>query len=205
MAMGVEGIEDQLSLLTKEVFKISKQVTKIGEKLKIDMDLNSDEEDEESDDFEDEDEESAQDVLGSDENEENESEDTESLEKGDDLLDVQESDKEISKEDAEESEGFSVEPVDKGKDPTDNSEEVAEDDSVDVPLVHKWKKLRQNTPADVPLETSEGVPPGELLGKFKQSTATPKPSSALKGKGMRVKHLARNSSRKKPIPTKHVG
>ncbi|GAA0162395.1 hypothetical protein LIER_39404 [Lithospermum erythrorhizon] len=160
MAMGVEGLEDQLSLLMKEVFKISKHVTRIGEKLKIDIDLNSDEEDEELDDFEDEDGESTQDVLGSNEDEENDSKDVESLKKGDDSLDVQESDKEMSKEDVEQRKGFSVEPVDKGKDPTDNSEEVAEDDLNDVPLVQKWKKLRQYTPADAPLETSEGNPPG---------------------------------------------
>ncbi|GAA0149671.1 hypothetical protein LIER_08792 [Lithospermum erythrorhizon] len=53
------------------------QTFRIGEKLKIGMDLNSDEE---SDDFEDEDEEFVQVVIGPDENEENESEDAESLE-----------------------------------------------------------------------------------------------------------------------------
>ncbi|GAA0162602.1 hypothetical protein LIER_39439 [Lithospermum erythrorhizon] len=148
MAMGIEGLEDQLSLLTTEVFKSSKRVTRIGEKL-IDMDLNSDEEDEESDNIEDEDGESAQDVLGSDENEENNSEDAKTLEKDDDSL---ESDKEVSKEDTEQSECHSEEPVDKGKDPADNLEEVVEDDSNEVPLVQKWKKLRLNTPAGVPLE-----------------------------------------------------
>ncbi|GAA0163305.1 hypothetical protein LIER_39572 [Lithospermum erythrorhizon] len=103
------------------------------------MDLNSDEEDEESDDIEDEDGESTQDVLWSNENEKNHSEDAETLEKNDDSL---ESGKEVSKEDVEQSEGHSEEPVDKGKDPTYNSEEVAEDDLDDVSLVEKWQTLR---------------------------------------------------------------
>ncbi|GAA0155641.1 hypothetical protein LIER_38124 [Lithospermum erythrorhizon] len=77
MTMGVEDLEDQLSLLKKEVFKISKLVIRIGEKLKIDMGLNSDEEDKGCADTEDEDEDS-QDVLGSDED--NDSEDAETLE-----------------------------------------------------------------------------------------------------------------------------
>ncbi|GAA0148787.1 hypothetical protein LIER_08131 [Lithospermum erythrorhizon] len=128
----------------------------------------------------DEDEESAQDILGFDEDEENDSEDAKNLEKDDDSLDTN---KEVSKEDAEQSEGHSEEPVDKGNDLVDNSEEIAEDASDDVPLVQKWQKLRQNIPADVPLETSEGIPPGEFLDEFKQSTIVPEPSSAPKGKG----------------------
>ncbi|GAA0186934.1 hypothetical protein LIER_34222 [Lithospermum erythrorhizon] len=73
MEMVVEDLKDQLSPIKKEVFKISKLVTRIGEKLKIDMGLNSDEEDKGSDDTEDEDEDS-HDVLGSDEDEDNDSE-----------------------------------------------------------------------------------------------------------------------------------
>ncbi|GAA0159991.1 hypothetical protein LIER_38956 [Lithospermum erythrorhizon] len=72
---------------------------RIGEKLKIDMGLNSDEEAEGSNDIEDED--STEDVLGCDEDEDNDSEDAKTLEKDDDILNVPKSDKDVSKNDAE--------------------------------------------------------------------------------------------------------
>ncbi|GAA0168728.1 hypothetical protein LIER_23380 [Lithospermum erythrorhizon] len=203
MALGIEGPKEHLSLLKKEVFKISKRVTRIGEKLKIDMGLNSNEEDEELDNIEGEDDEFAQDVLGSDEDGENDSVDAQTLKKDDDSLDVPESDKEVSKDDAELSEGHSEEPMDKRKDSTENSEEVVEDDSDNVPLVKKRKELRQNKPADA--ETSEGINPSELLGRFKQSTGILGSSSAPKGKCMRVNNGVKKPPRKNPIPTKHVG
>ncbi|GAA0145912.1 hypothetical protein LIER_36219 [Lithospermum erythrorhizon] len=143
------------------------------------MGLNSDEEDEGSDDIDDEEEDSAQAVLGSDEDEDNGSEDAETLGKDDDRLDVPEYDKEVSKNDAELSEGHSEEHVDTSKHTT---EEVAEDDSDDVPLAHKMKGVKQTTPADVPPNTSEGFHPGDLLGRFKQSTDTSGPSSVPKSK-----------------------
>ncbi|GAA0186697.1 hypothetical protein LIER_33985 [Lithospermum erythrorhizon] len=154
MTFGVEGLEEQLHLLKKEVFKISKKVTRIGEKLKVDMGLNSDEEDEASEDIEEEDDESIHDVLGSDEN-------SSPPKKGGNLfllfqtknpkcLDVPESDKEVSKDDTELSEGHSEELVKKGKGPVATSEDRAKDDSDDVLLAQKKKELRRNPAADAP-------------------------------------------------------
>ncbi|GAA0170177.1 hypothetical protein LIER_24490 [Lithospermum erythrorhizon] len=133
MALGVEGLEEQHHFLKKEVFKISKRVTRIGEKLKVDMGLNFDEEDEASEDIEEEDDESIHDILGSDENKDNDSKDGVSLDNDDDNLDIPKFDKEVLKDDAELSEGHSEEPVNKGKGPAATSEDIAEDDSNDVP------------------------------------------------------------------------
>ncbi|GAA0141656.1 hypothetical protein LIER_35432 [Lithospermum erythrorhizon] len=166
------------------------------------MGLNSDEEDEASDDIEEEDDEFIHDILGSDENEDNESEDIVSLDKDDDNLNVPESDKEVSKDDAELSEVHSEELVNKGKGPAATSEDITEDDPDDVPLAQKRKELRRNPAADAP---SKGLHPDDLLERFKQSTGTPGTSSAPKGKGMRVKQGVKKPPRKNPIPSKHVG
>ncbi|GAA0153734.1 hypothetical protein LIER_37727 [Lithospermum erythrorhizon] len=116
------------------------------------MGLNSDEEDEAPEDIEEDDDESIHDVLGSDENEDHDSEDL--------------------------SEGHSVESVNKGKGPGATSEDIAEDDSDDVPLAQKRKDLRRNPTVDAP---------NDLLERFKQSTGTTGTSSAPKSTGMRVK------------------
>ncbi|GAA0165186.1 hypothetical protein LIER_20651 [Lithospermum erythrorhizon] len=143
------------------------------------MGLNSKEEVEASEDIEEKDDESIHNALESDENEDSDSEEEVSLDKDDDILDVPEFDKEVPKDDAELSEEYSKEHVNKGKGPTTTSEDIAEDDSDDVPLAQKRKELRGNLAADAI---------DDLLERFKQPIGTPGTCSAPKGTRMSVKH-----------------